>query len=80
MKSVALVLASLVLLFSTSLAVPAPLPAPPTQTDTTFINTVLSRVNNYRKQHSAAALAWDSTLASYARTQANKCQAVHSVS
>ncbi|KAI9860325.1 MAG: hypothetical protein M1813_006214 [Trichoglossum hirsutum] len=74
MKLIILTLTSLILLCSNSLA--APTPPPPA--DTTFINTVLTRVNNYRNHHSAAPLTWDATLASYARTQANGCKAVHS--
>lgn len=53
---------------------------PPSQTDTTFINTVLTRVNADRAAHSAKPLTWDASLASYARTYASKCNAQHSVS
>ena len=53
---------------------------PPSQTDATFINTVLTKVNADRAAHKASPLTWDAGLASYARTYASKCNAQHSVS
>jgi uncharacterized protein YkwD len=52
---------------------------PPSQTDTTFINTVLTRVNGYRAQHAAKALTWDATLANTARSAATTCNGQHIV-
>lgn len=53
---------------------------PPSQTDSTFINTVLTRVNGYRAQHHANPLTWDATLANTARTAATQCNGQHIVS
>jgi len=68
------ILTFLVFVFGTTLA------APPAPTDPTFVNTVLTGINNARRQHSAAALTWDATLASFARANANKCSGLHAVS
>jgi uncharacterized protein YkwD len=52
---------------------------PPAQTDSTFINTILTRVNGYRAQHSAKPLTWDATLANTARSAASQCNGQHIV-
>ena|ERR1700722_231267 len=53
---------------------------PPPPTDTTFINTVLTRANYWRSKHAAAPLTWDATLANFAKTSASKCNGQHTVS
>src|SRR2546423_11526046 len=53
---------------------------PPPQTDTTFINAILGRINGYRALHSAPALTWDANLANTARTAASRCDGQHIVS
>jgi uncharacterized protein YkwD len=53
---------------------------PPPPTDTTFINTVLTRTNYWRSKHAATPLTWDATLASFAKTSASKCNGQHTVS
>jgi uncharacterized protein YkwD len=53
---------------------------PPPPTDTTFINTVLTRVNYWRNKHAATPLTWDATLANFAKTSASKCNGQHTVS
>ncbi|OQV01226.1 hypothetical protein CLAIMM_06618 [Cladophialophora immunda] len=50
---------------------------PPPPTDTTFINTVLTRINAYRALHSAPAVSWGATLAQAAKTAATRCSPVH---
>ncbi|ODO10172.1 hypothetical protein I350_02401 [Cryptococcus amylolentus CBS 6273] len=68
------------LLASASAVIAAPAPA---QADSDIAardtqSTWLTMHNNYRAQHGAKALTWNSTLASYAQTYANKCVFKHS--
>src|ERR1700722_1374089 len=52
----------------------------PPPTDTTFIDTILTRVNHWRSKHDATSLTWDATIASYAKTSASKCNGEYTVS
>lgn len=52
---------------------------PPSQTDEVFISTSLNRTNAWRALHEAKDLAWNSTLANFARAAANTCNGQHTV-
>lgn len=44
------------------------------KTDTAFVNSILTSINQYRHLQNASELIWNSTLASYAQAQAVECQ------
>lgn len=46
--------------------------------DETFQNTVLDATNLYRRQHNASILAWNDTLAEYAKDWSENCEFEHS--
>jgi Cysteine-rich secretory protein family len=57
----------------TSTSSVAPLPS-----NSTWYNGLLAHLNPFRLSHHAVPFVWSNTLASYALTQANKCQMKHS--
>ncbi|KAL2045350.1 hypothetical protein ABVK25_012190 [Lepraria finkii] len=46
--------------------------------DTTFESSILNSTNTYRHLYNATSLTWNTTLASYASTYADKCIFAHS--
>ncbi|KAK3167840.1 hypothetical protein OEA41_004286 [Lepraria neglecta] len=46
--------------------------------DTTFESSILNSTNTYRNLYNATSLTWNTTLASYASTYADKCIFAHS--
>lgn len=48
--------------------------------DDVFQQAVLNVTNTYRKQHNATSLAWNESLAEYAKEWSERCEFEHSVS
>jgi len=56
---------------------PAPKVAPPAALPTDYVSAALYHHKMHRANHTASALDWDTTLATYAQTIANKCVFAH---